>query len=409
MYIKRHIERVVERQSGNFPIVVLTGARQVGKSTMFQNKFEGMRQVSLNTLAARRAAEETPSLFFETYRPPVVVDEVQRAPALFEYLKDIVDGDNRRGRFFLTGSQSFNLMQNVSESLAGRAGMVKLMGLSYREIEGIEYFDPFKPTKEYIFRMKETGAKYDYQKIIRTVWKGSFPRLYQKEHSCEEWMDFYNSYLQTYIERDVKQIIQIQDEAAFLRFIRGVAAFTGQQLNYSTLAEICNKDVTTVQRWISVLQTCGLLYLLQPYYNNFNKRMTKTPKLYFMDTGLACFLLGWNTPEQLVNGAMWGHIFETYAVCEILKSYYNYGSTHPGLYYYRDKEKNEIDLLIEDGGVLYPVEIKTASEPGKSAAAAFRVLKNIYGKTAGEGAVVCMGREVLPVAENVWTLPVNLI
>lgn len=409
MYIKRHIENVVERQSKNFPIVVVTGARQVGKSTMFQNKYKNLNRVSLDTIAVRNSATDTPSLFFETYRPPVIVDEVQRAPTLFEYLKVIADNDKKKGQFFLTGSQSFNLMQNVSESLAGRAGIIKLMGLSYREIGGVKYYNSFKPTKEHVLWMFESGAKYDYQKIIRNIWKGAFPQLHQKEYSQEEWMDFYNSYLQTYIERDVKQIIQVQDESAFLKFVRGAAALTGQQLNYSTLAEICGKDVTTMKRWLSILQTSGLVYLLQPYFNNQNKRLVKTPKMYFMDTGLACFLLGWNTPEQLVRGASWGHIFETYAVCEILKSYYNNGQTLLNIYYYRDKDGSEIDLVIEEAGTLYPVEIKTTSDPARSMIASFKALKNIPDKKTGEGAVVCMCKDVLPLAEDVWTLPVNLI
>jgi len=222
-------------------------------------------------------------------------------------------------------------------------------------------------------------------------------------------MDFYNSYLQTYLERDVKQIIQIQDEDAFMRFIRGAAALTGQQLNYSALAEICSKDTTTVKRWLSVLQTCGLVHLLQPYFNNQSKRLIKNPKLYFMDTGLACFLLGWNTPEQLMSGASWGSIFETYVVCEVLKSYYNAGANPLNLYYYRDKDAIEIDLVIEDGGVLYPIEIKTTSDPTKSMVRSFAALKKIPQKTVGEGALICMCKDALPLTENAWMLPVNLI
>jgi predicted AAA+ superfamily ATPase len=409
MYIKRHIEKVVERQSRNFPVIVLTGARQVGKSTMFQHKYGNINHVSLNTPTIRKAAIDVPSLFFENYPPPVIVDEVQRAPTLFEYLKDIVDNDKKKGQFFLTGSQSFELMQNVSESLAGRAGIIKLMGLSYREINGIECFLPFKPEKKHILWMKNNGAKFEYQKIIHTIWQGSFPALYQKKHSNEEWMDFYNSYLQTYIERDVKQITQVQDEDTFMKFISSTASLTGQMLNYSTLADICGKDITTVKRWMSILQTSGLVYLLQPYSNNLNKRLIKTPKLFFLDTGLACFLLGWNTEQQLINGASWGHIFETFCFCEILKSYYNYGTIPRNLFYYRDKDNVEIDLVIEEGDTLYPVEMKTSGDPVKSMAASFRAINNIPGKKKGEGAVICLCKEALPLTEDVWMLPVNLI
>jgi len=203
--------------------------------------------------------------------------------------------------------------------------------------------------------------------------------------------------------------LNIQDESAFIRFVRAAASLSGEMLNLSTMAEICGKDIKTVRAWLSVLESSGIVYLLEPYYNHFSKRLVKTPKLYFLDTGLACWLLGWNTPEQLINGAMWGHIFENFVFAEILKSYYNDGIVKPPLTYYRDKDKNEIDLLIEDGNTLYPVEIKTTSDPTKSMVNAFKRLNSIPNKKVGTGAVICMAKECLPLTNNIWAIPVNMI
>jgi predicted AAA+ superfamily ATPase len=233
--------------------------------------------------------------------------------------------------------------------------------------------------------------------------------LHETESDLHDWADFYSSYFQTYIEKDIKDVLNIQDESAFIKFVKAVASLSGEMLNMTTIAEICGKDVKTVRSWLSVLESSGLVYLLEPYYNNFNKRLIKTPKLYFLDTGLACWLLGWNTPEQLTSGAMWGHIFESFVFAEILKSYYNDGIVKPLLYYYRDTDKNEIDLVIADGDILYPVEIKTTSDPNKSMIKAFHCLEVIPGKKTGSGAVICLAKERLPLADNVWILPAQYI
>ena len=409
MYYHRHIEPVVERIAKRKPVIVLTGARQVGKSTMLKEVYKGIRYVTLNKPLVRESAKANPSLFFEANRPPVVVDEIQKTAELFDYIKDIVDDNKEKGQFYLTGSQSMKLMKNVSESLAGRAGVIKLLGLSMREIAGIKCREPFSPLPGFAARMEEAGAKFDYTKIITSVHKGFFPELYETESDLHDWSDFYSSYFQTYIEKDIKDLLNIQDESAFIKFVKAVASLTGEMLNMTTIAGICGKDVKTVQAWLSALESCGLVYLLAPYYNNLNKRMIKTPKLYFLDTGLACWLLGWNTPDQLVNGAMWGHIFESFVFAEILKSYYNDGIVLPPLYYYRDKDKNEIDLIVEDGETLYPIEIKTTSDPSKSMVNAFRCLKSIPGKKPGMGAVICLAKERLSLTENVWILPTHLI
>ncbi|MDR3262911.1 MAG: ATP-binding protein [Clostridiales bacterium] len=409
MYIKRHIEAAIDRIAKRKSVVVITGARQVGKSTMLKEVKHGVNYVALNRPLVRQSAIDSPSLFFENYIPPVIVDEIQKAPELFEYIKDIVDGNGAKGQFYLTGSQSMKLMKNVTESLAGRAGIVKMLGLSLRELNGISYREPFLPTRGHLSDIVKERTAFNYGQITERIHKGGFPELYETDSSIRDWADYYSSYFQTYIEKDIKDLLNIRDEAAFVKFVKTTASLTGKLLNYSTIAEICGKDIKTVQSWMSVLESGGLVYLLQPYYNNLNKRLVKTPKLHFLDTGLACWLLGWNTPNQLVNGAMWGHIFETFVFSEVLKSYYNDGICDAPLYFYRDKEKNEIDLVIENGGILYPIEIKTTGDPTKAMVSNFKRLADIAGKTVGEGAVICLAKEPLPLTDTVQILPVDLI
>jgi predicted AAA+ superfamily ATPase len=257
--------------------------------------------------------------------------------------------------------------------------------------------------------MGKENNDFDYNMIISCIHKGFFPELHETKSDLHDWSDYYNSYFQTYREKDIKDVLNIQDESAFIKFVRAVASLTGEMLNLTTIAEICGKDVKTVKSWLSVLESGGLVYLLEPYYNSFNKRLIKTPKLYFLDTGFACWLLGWNTPQQLVNGAMWGHIFESFVFAEILKSYYNDGIVKPPLYYYRDTDKKEIDLIIEDGDFLYPVEIKATGDPTRSMASAFRLLDNIPAKKAGSGTIVCLAKERLPLTDTAWVLPAQMI
>jgi len=378
---------------------------------MLKKVYKDINYVTLNRPLVRESAKENPSLFFDMNKPPVIVDEIQRAAELFDYIKDIVDedSDKAKGQFYLTGSQSIKLMKNVSDSLAGRAGIIRMMGLSMRELEGVSYQQPFLPTLEHIAEREKEGTNFDYSKIVSLIHKGSFPELHEIESDLHDWADYYSSYFQTYIEKDIKDVLNIQDESAFIKFVKATASLSGEMLNLTTITEICGKDVKTVKSWLSVLESSGLVYLLEPYYNNLNKRMVKTPKLYFLDTGLACWLLGWNTPQQLTSGAMWGHIFESFVFSEVLKSYYNDGIARPLLYYYRDADKNEIDLVIADGDYLHPVEIKTTSDPTKSMTNAFKLLENIPAKKVGTGAVICLAKERLPLADNVWILPVQMI
>ena len=409
MYYHRHIEPVVERIAKRKPVLVLTGARQVGKSTMLKEVYKNINYVTLNRPLVRESAKENPSLFFEANKPPLIVDEIQKAAELFDYIKDKVDEEKSKGQFYLTGSQSMKLMKNVSDSLAGRAGVIKMLGLSMRELEEIDHREPFLPVQERIAKMEQANIGFDYGKIISRIHKGFFPELYETESDLHDWSDYYSSYFQTYIEKDIKDVLNIQNESAFIKFVKATASLTGQMLNLTTIAEICGKDVKTVKAWLSVMESSGLVCLLEPYFNNHNKRLIKTPKLYFLDTGFACWLLGWNTPEQLVNGAMWGHIFESFIFTEILKSYYNDGIVKPSLYYYRDTDKNEIDLIVEDGDTLYPVEIKTTSDPVRSMVGAFRCLDDIPAKKTGAGTLICLAKERLPLTDTVWTLPAQMI
>jgi len=403
------MEPVVERISKRKPVLVLTGARQVGKSTMLKEVYKNINYITFNRPLVRESAKENPSLFFDVNKPPVILDEIQKAAELFEYIKDIADEQKVKGQFYLTGSQSMTLMKNVSESLAGRAGVIKMLGISMRELTGVVYREPFIPVLERIIQREKENIGFDYSKIVSFIHKGFFPELHETESDLHDWSDYYSSYFQTYIEKDIKDVLNIQDESAFIKFVKATASLTGEILNLSTIAEICGKDVKTVKAWLSVLESNGLIYLLEPYYNNFSKRMIKAPKLYFLDTGLACWLLGWNTPEQLTNGAMWGHIFESFVFAEILKSYYNDGITKPPLYYYRDTDKNEIDLIIAEGDYLYPVEIKTTSDPKRAMVGAFRCIENIPAKKTGTGAVICLAKDRLPLTDNVWILPVHMI
>jgi len=409
LYYHRHLEIVVERIAKRKAVIVLTGARQVGKSTMLKTVFKNCNYVTLNRPLVRESAKDNPSIFFEENRPPIIVDEIQKAAELFDYIKDIADENKIKGQFYLTGSQSLTLMKNVSDSLAGRAGIIKLLGLSIRELKENPYRKPFLPTLKCMKEAEKNDKKLDYSKLVSNIHKGSFPELHEVESDLHDWADFHSSYFQSYIEKDIKDVLNIQDESAFIKFVRATASLTGEMLNLTTLAEFCGKDVKTVKSWLSVMESSGLVFLLEPYYNNQNKRMIKTPKLYFLDTGLACWLLGWNTPGQLTNGAMWGQIFESFVVGEILKSYFNDGIVRPPLFYYRDKDKNEIDIIIEEGGILYPVEIKTTGDPTKSMVNAFRLLDGIPKKKTGTGAIICMAKERLPLKEDVWILPAQNI
>ena len=406
MYIKRTIEKSIERANKFFPVVLVTGPRQVGKTTVLQNcETQPRTYVSLDTLENRELAKNDPTLFLQRYPAPVLIDEIQYAPELFPYIKASVDKEKKSGMYWLTGSQQFHLMKNVSESLAGRVGILQLEGLSQDEKHGHPDVPPFLPTEEYIKTKVHSAAETDLLKIYELIWKGSYPKLYPAD--SDYWAVFYESYMQTYIERDIKALSAVGNELDFVKFMRALAARTGEMLNYSELANDVGVSQPTIKSWLSILQASGLVYILRPYYNNVGNRFIKTPKVYFMDTGLACYLTGWKTPEILESGAMSGNMFETYVVSEIIKSYWHNGK-QPDIYYYRDKDKREIDVLLHENGTLYPIEIKKKSNPDKGDIKAFSVIETLKQKR-GTGAVVCMAPTHLPLTGDVNIIPVGYL
>lgn len=388
MYIKRHAEKTVQELSRMFGAVLVAGPRQVGKTTMLEQLTSGMNYVTLDDPIIHAGAEEESGTFFKDNPPPVFVDEIQKAPALFEQIKMLLDRERKKGQFFMCGSQQFKMMKGVSESLAGRIGLLTLLSLSLRESHRIEYDTPFLPSEEYFTERKKHLADISYDDVWNTIQRGSMPELCDNPNF--DWQMFYGAYVRTYIERDVRELSEIGDTVKFTKFMVAVAASTGQLLNLSSLANDVGISQPTAERWLSILVASNIVYLLHPYYNNITKRAIKTPKLYFLDTGLAAYLTRWNTPDVLKSGAMAGAFFESFVVSEIIKSYYNKGILELPLYFYRDKDMNEIDLLIEDGGTLYPIEIKKHADPQKKDIDAFALLDKIPGIRRGPGGVVCL-------------------
>ena len=409
MYIERTLERAIKQASGFFPVVLITGPRQVGKTTVFEKRESQKRKyVSLDALEERDLARQDPRRFLERYPPPLLIDEIQYAPELLPYIKAIVDKEKKKGMYWITGSQQFNLMANVTESLAGRVGILNLQGFSQAEKDNRPNTPPFLPTEKFL-KKKEKAEALEKPKgttgIFHRIWKGSYPALFKE--TDKHWPLFYDSYIQTYIERDVKQIINISNELLFVNFIKALAARTSQLLNYSNIAGEIGINETTVKSWLSILQTSGLVYLLQPYSNNLTNRIIKTPKLYFLDTGLACYLTKWNTPETLEHGAFSGAILETYIVAEILKSYWHNGVS-PAMYFYRDKDKREVDIILEENGALYPLEIKQKTNPNADDCKNFAVLSQ-FKKDVAPGGVLCLAPTHLPLGKKDYTIPVSYI
>ena len=403
MYIKRHIEDAVLRRAKMKGAVVVTGARQVGKTTLIETLKPDIPKITFDDLPTRRRAIDEPSAFFDFYPPPVFIDEVQYAPVIFHYIKILLDNSRNKGDFFLTGSQSFELMQNVTESLAGRAGILELHGLSLREINGEKWDKPFLPAMEYLKERKTHKTVMNAPKVWETIHRGCLPEL--AANPDFSWRDFYADYIKTYIERDVRKLTQVADEDSFYKFMTVCAAMTGQILNLSSLARDVSISEPTAKRWLSILKTSGILYLLKPYSSNAISRAVKTPKLHFLDIGLAAYLTRWLTPETLLSGAMSGHFFESFVVGEILKSYANAG-LEVDLYHLRDGHQKEIDLLIHENNTLYPIEIKSSAEPDPRDIKHFDMLDEIKNVNVGEGGVICLAKELLPLKGQHKIIPV---
>ena len=409
--IKRHIAPVVARRAKNSKALLLTGPRQVGKSTLLRHLFSAVPQVTFDDDLLLAQAVEDPALFLLNNPPPLMMDEVQKCPSIFNRLKMVLDNTEKKQNFLLTGSQKLQLMEEISDSLAGRVSVMELEGLSLREIFDVDFNRHFVPTAEYL-EARERQLIRPETDIWQIIHRGSYPELY--ENPEREWIDYYRSYVQTYLERDVNRLIKARNHLTFVKFMTAVAARTGELLNYANIADELDVSEVTVKEWISILEKSGLVYLLKPYTSSALKRAIHTPKLYFRDTGLCCYLTRWLTPETLKNGAMNGAMFETFVINEILKSYTNEGMDYDfDVYFYRGKDKKkkdrdidgEIDLIIQENGMLYPVEIKTSAMPKAIMAAEFDVLDGIPDKKRGMGAIICMIDRKMLLRENLIALP----
>lgn len=405
---ERSIKKTLINASQTFPVVLVTGPRQVGKTTLLETYAEDKRNyVSLDDHEQRTLAQNDPALFLQYHQTPLIIDEIQYAPELFNEIKISVDKKKDNGLYWLTGSQKFQLMQGITESLAGRVAIIELQGFARAEIEHrAAGLIPFLPSQQWIeYARKRNPDVLLMGQLFENIWRGSYPRVINEKKISTDL--FYNSYLQTYIQRDVRDLTRVTDEKAFRDFIRAAAARTSQLLNYANLAKDVGIDQKTAKAWLSVLETSGLIYLLQPYHNNTTKRLIKTPKMYFLDTGLCRYLTQWSSSETLEAGAFSGAILETYIISECLKSYW-YNGLNPYFYFYRDKDQKEIDLLIEQNNQLYPVEIKKSISPGLSAIKNFSVLEKLD-RAIGTGAVICLKEFDIPLSEKVNIIPVSYL
>ena len=408
-YIERAITSVLKKRVTTSKCLLLTGARQVGKSTLVKHVFPEFRRANFDDRLTRLQAREEPKLFFMNNPRPLFIDEVQKENSILEEIKQIVDDSDQRGEFILSGSQKLELMKGVSESLAGRVSVMELTGLSLREIKGISFNRHFIPSEEYL-REREKELR-PYSNIWKIIHKGSYPELYDVDR---DWQDYYSSYVATYLERDINELIAA-DSLTFTKFMTSVAARTGEMLNYANIAGEVGVSEPTIKNWISVLERTGIVYILQPYSSSALTRAIKTPKIYFRDTGLACYLTRWLSPETLMNSAVAGNMFETFVVSEILKSYSNEGRDYRfSIFYYRGKDKrssgeNEIDLVIQEDGKLYPVEIKMTGNPKADMGAANQVLDKIPDKKRGTGVILCLINKKTYLRENLIALPIEYI
>ena len=417
MYIKRAIEDTILKVSETFPVLLVTGPRQVGKTTLLTRLADDTRNyVTLDDPDIRNTAREDPALFMQRYTPPILIDEIQYAPQILPYIKMSVDSSGKMGDFWLTGSQAFHMMKNVIESVAGRVGIVNLLGLSTSEIDTLPS-EPFTTSPQRLMHRIKKVRKIELKELYERIFRGTFPALHRE--NPPELTEFYRSYINTYLQRDIKDLSQVANETAFYNFMIVVAARTAKPVIYEDIAKDAGISAPTAKKWVSILVSSGLIALVQPYHNNVLKRAVKMPLLHFLDTGLCAYLLKWGNPEILERGAMSGAFFESWVFSEIYKSYLNAGK-EALMYYYRDKEKREIDILIYESGTLYPIEIKKSASPGKDAVKHFKALNPVteperfgeleqYKTEIGSGAVVCMATDLLPVDKNNWFVPAWMI
>lgn len=409
MYITRHMEKPVMELNEQYPVLLLTGPRQVGKTTMLEHLIEvegkGRKKVSLDDLTLRELAKTDPKMFFQLYQPPLLIDEVQYAPELFPYIKIMVDERHQPGDFWLTGSQLFKMMKGVQESLAGRVALLHLSPLSQSEIMKRPTEPPFSLELPLLSERQNGRQMLNTPEVFQRIHQGGMPALVTGTYSNASI--FYSSYIDTYMERDVRRLSNDIDSLKFLRFLRSVAARTSQQVNYKGIADDAEIDQTTAKNWLHVLEALGIIFLLEPYSNNVLKRTVSTPKLYFYDSGIVCYLTRWSSPETAMEGAMSGALLENYTVAEIIKTYQNAGQ-EPFLYYYRDKDAREIDLILERDGKLFPIEIKKMASPPKKLTKVFDLIDKSP-LQRGTGAILCMADQLGAFDQNNLIVPISLI
>ena len=409
MYITRHMEKPVMELNEQYPVLLLTGPRQVGKTTMLEHLIEvegkGRKKVSLDDLTLRELAKTDPKMFFQLYQPPLLIDEVQYAPELFPYIKIMVDERHQPGDFWLTGSQLFKMMEGVQESLAGRVALLHLSPRSQSEIMKRPPEPPFSLELPLLSERQNGRQMLNTPEVFQRIHQGGMPALVTGTYSNASI--FYSSYIDTYMERDVRRLSNDIDSLKFLRFLRSVAARTSQQVNYKGIADDAEIDQTTAKNWLHVLEALGIIFLLEPYSNNVLKRTVSTPKLYFYDSGIVCYLTRWSSPETAMEGAMSGALLENYTVAEIIKTYQNAGQ-EPFLYYYRDKDAREIDLILERDGKLFPIEIKKMASPPKKLTKVFDLIDKSP-LQRGTGAILCMADQLGTFDQNNLIVPISLI
>jgi len=406
-YISRHAERKFKHMSSFFKAVLVTGARQVGKTTMLRHLAaeHGRSYVTLDNLMARELAKSDPVLFFQTYKPPVIIDEVQYAPELFSQIKILCDESNETGLFWLTGSHQFSMMQNVRETLAGRVGILELFSLTKNEKSNLE----FDGLQDFTFGTLQTRQlktqKPNVLNVFDHIWRGGMPQVVSAD--TEQLQEYFNSYIASYVMRDVAELGGITDTLRFGKFLTACSALISEQVNYKTLADTAEISQPTAKDWLRLLEGMGIVYLLQPYSNNALKRLTKTPKLYFCDTGLAAFLSMWPSKETLMNGAASGHYFENFVTIEMLKNF-TYSPNKVNMSYYRDSNAKKIDIFVEQNNQVHPLEIKKSANPNKRDVKKFAVLEKAAVKQ-GPGGIICMCEEVIPIDALNSFIPCNLV
>ena len=407
-YIPRELERKFLKMSGFFKAVLVTGARQVGKTTMLKHLSEGTNRtyVSLDNAMARELAKTDPVLFFQTYKPPILIDEVQKAPELFEQIKIICDETEEKGLIWLTGSQQYGMMEKVRETLAGRIGILELYGFSQREKNGTHFEEELDFSLASLQNRQRLLSPNDIRKVFAHIWEGGMPQLMGIEDE-EIRSEYYHSYVDTYLMRDIAEAGGITDTVRFRKFLQGCAALVAEEVNYTTLAESADISSPTAKVWLGILEGLHIVYLLQPYANNALKRLSKRPKLYFCDTGLCSYLSMWLTPDVLMRGAASGHFYENYVIMELVKNY-AYGTRKANLTYYRDANAREIDVFVEENNLLHPLEIKKSANPDKREVKKYAVLDKIP-LTQGSGGIICMCQAPMPIDEKNAFIPSNLI